>query len=326
MARRRLPPAVYYKHGAYYLVRRNKWIRLGADESTALGEYGRIMSATAAPGSMPALIDAMLPRILRNGQTGKPHAAETQRKYRECAAMLKQMLAQLSVDSISTRDVRELKRELEATPTVANRAVTVLKMILDAAVEDDIIATNPAAGIPRLRIAPRDRLITDAEYRRIHARADPLLQAIMALCYATGQRIGDVLSIRTEDVTEAGVAFVQQKTGARLVVGWTDDLRAAVDAALALSVLAVRPAYILGGHSPVTYAMTFKRWRHACRAAKVEDVRIHDLRALAGTDADAQGHDAQRLLGHKDRRTTVIYLRSKAVPVVAGPSRKRTGS
>jgi integrase len=326
MVRRRLPPAVYRKHGAYYLVRRNKWIRLGADESTALGEYGRIMAGVAAPGSMPALIEKMLPRVLRSERTGRPHAPETQRQYKQCAKLLSSMLAQLSVDSLSTKDVRDLRRELQATPAVANRTLTVLKMLLDEAVRDDLIAVNPAIGVPRYKMAARTRRITDAEYRRIHAHADPLLRAAMDLCYATGQRIGDVLAIRVADITDDGIAFQQQKTGARLVVAWTDDLRAAVAAAKALHPLTLHRAYLLGHTTAPTYAMAYKRWRKARMAAGVADANIHDLRAMAGTDVDAQGHDAQRLLGHRDRRTTVIYLRDKVVPVVTGPTRKRGGS
>jgi integrase len=69
--------------------------------------------------------------------------------------------------------------------------------------------------------------------------------------------------------------------------------------------------------------MIYKRWKAACAAARIEDANIHDLRAMAATDARAQGIDAQAMLGHTDAATTRIYLRDKVVPVVPGPVMKR---
>jgi integrase len=53
----------------------------------------------------------------------------------------------------------------------------------------------------------------------------------------------------------------------------------------------------------------------------VRGVTIHDIRATAATRAQAEGLPAQALMGHKSARTTEIYLRDKAVPVVRGPKK-----
>ena len=55
-------------------------------------------------------------------------------------------------------------------------------------------------------------------------------------------------------------------------------------------------------------------------AAGVEDANLHELRAVSGTEAQAQGHDPHTLLGHTDRKMTQRYLRDRTVPVVDGPS------
>jgi integrase len=319
---RHLPACMYHKHGAYYLVRRGKWRRLATKLPDALREYARLIDQPKSGGGMPALIDAMLPRILRNARTGKAHAAETQRQYRGCADMLKAMLAQFNVEDITPRDVRSVKRELESTPAVANRTLTVLKLILAEAVRDEIIPTNPAVGIERMKLAPRSRRVTVAEYDRLYAHADPLLRAVLRLCYATGQRLMDVARIRTEDIGDEGIYFRQQKTGAQVVVAWTPELKAAVAEARALKPNALRPPCLFGFHPP-TYAMIRKRFERARIDAKLPDITLHDIRAMAATEADQQGIDAQRLLGHSDRRTTRIYLRDRVVPVVAGPVMKR---
>lgn len=317
---RELPACMYLRSGAFYLVRKGKWLRLGRDRTAALREYARLLDAP--DGAMADLIDTMFPRILRHKRTGLPKAAETQRQYLHCAELLKVMLAPLAPRDITTRDVKALRRELQDTPAIANRTLTVLRLLLDEAVEDELIDVNPAIGVEQIRMASRTRRVTVAEYDSIYANADKLLRAVMGLCYATGQRVGDVLAIRTEHVTDEGVFFEQAKTHARVIIGWTDELRDAVKAARALSPNALRPKFLFGHRAP-TYAMIRKRWVKACANARVEDAHIHDIRAMAGTDADAQGIDAQRLLGHKDRRTTGIYLRDKVVPVVTGPTMKR---
>ena len=46
----------------------------------------------------------------------------------------------------------------------------------------------------------------------------------------------------------------------------------------------------------------------------------HDLRAATDTQADEAGRDAQAFLGHHDRKTTEICLRSRK-PTVVKPLR-----
>lgn len=313
---RHLPACMYLRHGAYYLVQRGVWTRLGSDLGASLREYARRFDQPAATRGMPALIDAMLPRIIR----GK--APETQRQYRACADILREMLRELDPQDMTARDVKAVRRELESTPGVANRTVTVLKLILAQAVDDEIIETNPAANVERIKMAPRTRRITTAEFEAISANGDALLRAVMALCYATGQRVMDVAQIKAADVGADGLYFRQQKTGKELVVAWTDALRAAVAEARALKPNAIRMPYLLG-HEPPTYAMIYKRWKAACKRARVTGANIHDIRAMSATDAEAQGIDAQALLGHTDERTTRIYLRDRTVPIVAGPVMRR---
>lgn len=310
---RHLPACMYLKHGAYYLVRRGVWTRLGTDLAASLREYARRLDAPADTRGMPALIDTMLPRILR----GK--ATETQRQYRACADILRAMLRQLDPHEVTPRDVKAVRRELQDTPGVANRTITVLKLILAEAVEDELIETNAAADIERIKMAPRTRRITAAEFDAIRANGVPLLRAVMALCYATGQRVMDVANIRQADISDEGVYFKQQKTGKELLVAWTDTLRAAVAEARALHPNTIRMTFLLG-HEVPTYKVIYKRWRAACTAARVVGANIHDIRAMSATDAEAQGLDAQGLLGHTDERTTRIYLRDRTVPVVRGPA------
>lgn len=115
--------------------------------------------------------------------------------------------------------------------------------------------------------------------------------------------------------------FVQQKTGAKLTIRWTPDLRAAVDSALALHkhVHALTLFVNRKGAAP-SYQRIYDQWTAAVTAAGVENANIHDLRAVAVTDAFRQGLDPQALAGHTSRAMTERYIREKMGTVVTPPA------
>jgi integrase len=143
---------------------------------------------------------------------------------------------------------------------------------------------------------------------------------VLELCYYTGQRVGDVLRIRRADLIGEGIAFTQQKTGSKLIVRWTPELRAAVERAKQLhgNIAALTLLHSRTGRAP-RYNAVREQWAAACRVAGVEDARLHDIRAMAATVAKRQGLDAQALLGHADPSTTKGYLRGREPAVVEGP-------
>lgn len=308
-----LPPCVYHRHGAYYLVRGGKWERLGVDLSSALAEYGRRFSAPK--GGMSALIEQAMPIITRKV------SANTKRQYTIAARKLSAMLAEFAPEQVQQRHVAQIRLSMADTPNMANRCLTVLRLVFDYAVEQQLVDNNPATGIKRLEEAQRERLISPDEYRLIYAAAVPRLQVIMDLLYLTGQRVTDVLSIRRQDITETGIYFKQGKTGARLLVKWSPELRAVVDRAKKLcgNITALTLLHNRRGAAP-DYKSVYEQWTTACGKAGVQDADLRDLRAMSGTAAEDQGINPTALLGHASPTMTKRYLRSKKIPTVEGPS------
>jgi hypothetical protein len=64
-------------------------------------------------------------------------------------------------------------------------------------------------------------------------------------------------------------------------------------------------------------------WRAACKAAGVENAHWHDIRARAGTDADAGGADPQKLLGHTSPPDDTELPGEQAILTVDPVRRKR---
>lgn len=311
-----LPRCIYRSHGAYYLAREGKWLPLGRDLAGALAAYGRIIAQPK--DGMAELIDSALAH-LSVGQ-----ATATVAQYRRLGASLRKIFSDFTPQQVESRHVAKLKTSMAKTPFRANQLVSLLRSIFALAVEWQIVASNPCVGILRLDQPKRTRYITDDEYKRIRQHACPLIRAVMDLCYLTGQRIGDVLAIRHDDLTDEGIAFQQQKTGTRLLVRWSAELRAAVVNAKALggNVRALTLFHTRRG-TPPGYQSVKLKWDEAREKAGIPDARIHDLRAKALTDAKREGKDPQALGGHTSAKMTDAYIRIRETPVVDGPSIRR---
>lgn len=308
----KLPRCVYFKHGSYWLVKRGKWTRLGKDLASAMSEYGRVMEAPK--GGMADLINDALPYIT------KGRSKSTQDQYTLAAKKLKKILQEFSPQQVKSKHIAKIRRSMSGTPNMANRVLTVIRLVFDYAVDEQIIDTNPATGIKRLEEKKRDRLITIEEYKAIQAHAAPRIKCIMELAFLTGQRIMDVVNIHRADLTDDGIYFKQDKTDAKLIVRWTPELKAAVERAkgLTTNVKALTLFCNRRGKAP-DYKSIYVQWRAACKAAGVEDSDMRDLRAMSATAAKKQGKNATELLGHTTEAMTVRYLRDKEAPVVDGP-------
>lgn len=312
---RHLPACVYLRHGAYYYVSKGKWTRLGDDLHTALREYACIVAIPE--NGLPALIDKALPHITERV------SASTGRIYTRCAGILKETFAEFRPEQVTHGAIVQMQDMWRDRSATANHLLTTLKLIYQWAMDREIVTHNPCLSVKRLAAGQRDRLITWREYQAIYAHASDWVQIIMDLCYMTGQRIGDVLKIEYTHLQDAGIFFEQEKTGKKLVVAWTPELRAVVDRARTqkYSVRSVR--YLVSGRAGTKrrHSNVWRYFKQACRAAGVDDVTLHDLRAMSGTEADREGKNATELLGHTDAHTTRIYLRDKGPKHVRGPSK-----
>lgn len=319
-----LPPNVYQRHGGYHYVKGGKSRLLGHDLPSALRALAAIVDRDRV-GTLDAHITRALAVITRGRATGKPLAASTARQYEQAAKELRHYLRRIHAPvDIQPRDVVAIKRALVETPNYANRVVTLLRQICEVWLEEDLIDSNPAAGVRRYEEAKRERLITMSEFVAIRAKAGPRLQVLMDLWFLTGQRVTDVMRIRMSDLTDEGIAFKQQKTGARLIVQWSDDLRAAVERAKTLhgNVRALTLLHNRRGKAP-DYSTVKEQWDKARTAAGVPDAQLRDLRAMSGTEAEEQELNPTALLGHTSPTMTKRYLRAKKVPLVVGPAFKR---
>lgn len=311
---RHLPPCVHLKHGAYYLVKRGKWIPLGRDYAAALSEYAKTVGNPGA-GNMPSLIDDAMNNL-------RPSVGpSTWGNYQTASRRLKHAFADIRYQDVTAQTVWEFRDKYHETPNMTNRCLTLLRHVFNYAIRRGKMQYNPAIGVEKHAELKRDRLISSGEYRTIYEKAGDRLQVIMDLCYLTGQRVGDVLKIGRQDITTDGVYFRQQKTGKKLLVEWTPELKAVVERAKGMGgkVKALTLLQNRLGRAP-DYTTVKLQWDKARRAAGILDAQMRDLRAMSLTEAEEQGKNPTALAAHSSESMTKRYLRGKKIAKVSGPS------
>jgi integrase len=312
-----LPPCVHEKHGALYYVKGGKWEFLGRGLVAGLRAYAQRFEAPKHG------LDGLINRTLEKLRT---HISpSTHKQYLKCAGRLKKLLREFgSADEVTAADFVEIRKGLANTPNMANRILSLGRQVFDHALEEGLITSNPAIGVKRLPEKKRKRLLTEDEIAAIYEHAGPRLRVIMDLQLHTGQRISDVLSIHRSDLVDEGIRFTQQKTDARVCVKWTPELREVVERAKKLNgnIRALTLLHNRRGKRP-DYRSVLLQWHTARKAAKVEDAKPNDMRAVAATWAKRQGLNATKLLAHTTPANTARYLRDRDYELAEGPSFRR---
>jgi integrase len=320
-----LPRRVYLRHGAYYFVTpAGQWLRLSAEKQGLPAMYlalARLTERESTSDRMPAVIA----RWLEDKRTD--WADKTATDQERIAAIMGESFREFRPDQVTTPVCAQYLRRYAATPRTHNLHRTMLRQVLAfAALEGLREGFNPVDNVPTRKVEGRKRAVSDAEIAAIKAgamgasRNGAALVQMIDLALLTGQRIGDLIGLRWQDVTEDGIRVQQGKTRERLLIEWSPALRAAIKACERGDKI----GHVLKTQSGTGYRYAGIRsaWVRACERAGIEDVNIHDLRGRAGMDKrDAAGLEAAKdLLGHRSIKTTEHYVDGKAARKVT-PSR-----
>jgi integrase len=211
-----------------------------------------------------------------------------------------------------------------------------LGAIFTFAMRQGLRSDNPAIGVAKFKDRQSQRYLSPAELGRLGATLTELADAgasaaglaVIRLLALTGARKGEIEALRWAEVDAANscLRLRDSKTGFRIVpLG-----------APALTVLAalprddaspfVFPARVWPSAAspkgappkPKHYIGTPKVWLQARAAAKLSDVRLHDLRHTYASLAAAGGQSLPligAILGHRDVKTTAQYAHLADDPV-----------
>lgn len=249
----------------------------------------------------------------------------TQESYVHHIARLRPVFGHMRPEAIKPSHAYQYRaKRADVARVAANREVSVLTSALTFAVEQGWIDTNPLRGqISRRGAAaeqPRKRVPTFDELSRF-CEINPKLKGYVALKLACGLRKGQMLAINLNDHWDGQVLHPPTSKGG------TDTRYEGADAVMKMILAGRVPAGPLfannkGEHQTIT-GFNSKWQRAMAKFIKSGGTRFneHDIRKTVANAADSLLH-AQRLLGHRDQRTTATSYRIGRPETVATlPSR-----
>lgn len=322
---RHLPQRVYLVHGAYYFRPKvGSAVRLGADIGEALAKYATIVSRQWRVRTLGDVIDRYRAEILP--LKGSPQTRSDQSRQ---LGELKRVFGDLLPDNITAQHCYryyDTRRGVngEPIPTTARQEISLLGHVFAKAIRWGAANSNPARDLS-LGPKPAQRAqVTMDQVQALQAHANDRLALVIDLAICTGQRQGDLLSLRREQITKDGVYFRQSKTKARVLIEWSADLEALIARCKALEPQLPGEYLIRQGqgkrrgmrYTSKGFQSIWKRAMAKHVAAGGQHFTFHDLRSVSA-DGAATPEEARDRLGHADVATTKRhYLRgvTKAKP------------
>jgi integrase len=256
--------------------------------------------------------------------------ARTASEYQRTAKLhILPRLGRRPIGELKRQDIARLHHELADKPYQANRTLALLSKFFGWAEKHGLRPdnSNPCRHVEKYREGRRERFLSQAELARLgdalrQAEQDkscsPWVIAAIRLLTFTGARRNEILTLRWEHVSEEHECLMlpESKTGRKAI-----HLNAPAFALLqAIPRLESNP-YVICGEKPGRHLVNLEKpWRRIRAAAKLDDVRLHDLRHSFASVAASGGQSLVvigKLLGHSQPATTARYAHLADDPVKA---------
>lgn len=228
-------------------------------------------------------------------------------------------LSEIKRSEVQTH-IAKLARDI--SPATANIALSLLRAIFNRAIDWELFPDkNPTANIAKYPEVSRDRFLYGDELKRfleaIPTLESQTMQDFFMMLLATGARKSNVLSMRWADINlnDAVWRVPDTKNGEPYQVALTS---------VSLEILNRRKfehnsEWVFPAESKTGHLQEPKKaWAKILEIAKIDNLRIHDLRRTFGSFMAAQGASLQMIgkaLGHKSQDATLIYARLNLDPV-----------
>ena len=290
----------------------------------------------------------LVERYLKEGRAAKPNKRES--SWAADASVLRRhvvpLIGKTLARDLKRKDIERLQSDIAAGktaidertkargraivsggPAVAAGSLRSLSAMLNWAINQGLLTSNPATGVPKLKTGTRERFLTrseaqavlDATFELSRLRVMPETHAaVIRMLLFTGARKTEISELAWREVDlERGFIVLPQhrsKTGQKVI-----PLNSA-----ALEELRSRDResdYVFpAGRGDGPTIGLFKSWSAVRSKLGLEDVRLHDLRHSFASFAAEDGASLQMIgkaLGHKNASTTQRYAHLADDPVRA---------
>jgi integrase len=233
------------------------------------------------------------------------------------------------IGDVQRADIARIHHLMRDKPYQANRTLAMLSKFFGWAEKHGLRpdGSNPCRHVEKYREGRRERFLSQAELARLgdalrgaeHTKScSPWIVAAIRLLTFTGARRNEILTLRWEHVSEEHESLLlpDSKTGRKAI-----HLNAP-----ALALLQAIPGvegnpYVICGEKPGQHLVNLEKpWRRIRKIAKLDDVRLHDLRHSFASVAASRGQSLViigKMLGHSQPTTTARYAHLADDPVKA---------
>lgn len=312
-----LPKGVTVHHGAY-------WFRATGKKPVrvcGLGEEHKLWAwahsdGVSHDGPIETINDCFDRYLIEVLPTLAPR---TQSDYRKAIVVLRERFGHMHPDEVLPRDIGRYYGYGRGSVHRA-RQIAVLSAMYSIAVGRWFVADrNPCAKVQKPKVNRRTRYVTDSEFQAVRELAPPRVQVAMDLALLTGQRQGDLLSLKWTQVTPEGILFQQGKTGKKLLVATSPALEEVLARARAMRPDIPKEYVIRTRHgrqySGAGFQTLWKLIRNkAIKTGRLtESFTFHDLRAKSASDSGSLQAAYERLGHSSPSMTRQVYDRGVRV-------------
>jgi integrase len=237
---------------------------------------------------------------------------QTKAKNESRLKVLVELLGSKRLTDMSPHSVEKLRRVLRDSvsgPTV-NRYIALLSGMLQVAVQNGDLVTNPARGVGRFKENETawSHISPDEADRLLDACAESL-RPIVACALYTGMRAGEIRALRWQDVDlKLSVIWIRNsKSGKPREVPIHEILKREL---LRVKRTGSKCEYVFTKPDGTHYKDWRGAWLAATDAASPYGLRFHDLRHTFGTwhlAANTNPYVTQDLMGHVTNHMTRRY-------------------
>ncbi len=245
------------------------------------------------------------------------YAKPTKKSWKTDAArltLLKKQFKDADLRQITPMQIERFRGSLLSDGvkrSTTNRYVALLKRMLNIAIDEGYLESNPARKIRMFSEADymKQRVLTTDEENKLIETCFPHTKDIVVFALNTGMRLGEILNLKWANVDqEAGMIKVEYtKSGKTRYIPMNQTLKG-----LLLELRKERQEYVFTNPDSKDRFRDIKRsFYSGCRRAGITGLRFHDLRHTFASRLVRNGVDigtVRKLLGHSTLLVTQRYV------------------
>ncbi len=265
--------------------------------------------------NLPSMEDLAKNYIERHGYKKRPKSLKDDQKLLQ--NIILPTLGKVKAPNVTRRDIETLHKNLQKTPYQANRTLALLSKMFSLAISWEWREGNPVIGIEKYQEEKRDRWLDEEELNRLWTVLDcypsHLTAYVFKFLLLTGARKGEVLQATWDQFNlEKGIWTKPSHLTKQKKKEYLPLSERSLNLLQALKQLNTQNSpYLFPGRiegEPLKEIKTF--WTKVLKEAKLEKVRIHDLRHTHASHLVSSGLSLSivgKLLGHTQASTTQRY-------------------